>query len=151
VRDGIPECLRRLPGKKAARPVGDRARDQDRHTRRASGELLGDSEDRGLGVERVENGLDQKRVDPAVEQSSRLFGIGDAQRVEGDGAKAGIGYIGRDRRGAVGRSDRAGDKTLAAVLISRDAGRFARQSRPFGIELIGHVRHAVVRLRDAGR
>ena len=51
-------------------------------------EFLGDGEDRGLGVERVEDGLDQQRVDAAVDQPAHLLAIGDAQFVEGDGAKA---------------------------------------------------------------
>ena len=49
---------------------------------------LRDREDRGLGVERVEDGLDQEEIGAAVEQAARLLGIGDAQIVEGDGAKA---------------------------------------------------------------
>jgi hypothetical protein len=80
-----------------------------------------------------------------------LFGIGDAQLVEGDGAKAGIGYVRRNRRGAIGRADCAGDKTLAAVLALCAIGRFPRQARALGVEFIGDVRHAVVGLRDAGR
>ena len=43
---------------------------------------FGDGEDRGLGVERVEDGLDQEGVDAAVDQAAHLLAIGDAQLVE---------------------------------------------------------------------
>ena len=94
-------------------------------------EFVGDGEDRGLGVERVEDGLDQERIDAAGEQPAHLLGIGDAQLVEGDGAKAGIGDVGRDRGGAVGRADGAGDEARAAVLVLRDPRGLARQPRAF--------------------
>ena len=83
--------------------------------------------DRRLGVERVEDGLDQQQVGAAVEQALDLLGIGAAQLVEGDGAEAGIGDVGRDRSGAVGRPERAGDEARAAVLALREIGRRARE------------------------
>ena len=149
MRHRIPERFRRLAGEKPPGAVGDRAGDHDRHADAACGEFLGDGVDRRLGVERVEDGLDQQRIDAAVEQAADLLGIGDAQRVEGDGAKAGIGHVGRNRGGAVGRPDRAGDETLAAVLVLRDGRSLARQPRAFGVELIGDLGHAVIGLRDA--
>ncbi len=83
---------------------------------------VGDGRDRRLGVERVEDGLDQQEVGAALEQALDLLGIGDAQFVEGDGAEARIGHVGRDRGGAVGRPERAGDEARAAVLALRDVG-----------------------------
>ena len=151
VRDRIPERLRRLAGQQAAGTVGDGAGNHHRHVGAARGKLLGDGVERGLGVERVENGLDQQRVDAAVEQPAHLLGIGGAQLVEGDGAEAGIGDVRRDRGGAVGRADGAGDEALAAVLVLRDGGGLARQPRAFRVQFIGDLRHAVVGLRDAGR
>ena len=71
---------------------------------------LGDGEDRRLGVERVEDRLDQQQVGAAVDQPARLLAIGRAQFVEGDGAEARIADVGRDRGGAVGRADGAGDE-----------------------------------------
>ena len=38
--------------------------------------LLGDGIDRGLGVERVEDGLDQQQIGAAVEQSPHLLAVG---------------------------------------------------------------------------
>ena len=55
---------------------------------------LGDGSDRRLGVERVEDGLDQQEVGTAFEQPFGLLGIGAAQLVEGDRAQAGIGDVG---------------------------------------------------------
>ena len=55
----MPEGGRRLAGQGAPRAVGDGARDHQRHRRAALSESLEASEDRRLGVERVENGLDR--------------------------------------------------------------------------------------------
>ncbi len=112
---------------------------------------FGAGEDRRLGVERVEDGLDQQHIDAAIDQSAHLLGIGDAQFIEGDGAEARIQDIGRDRGGAVGRADGAGDKTRAAVLVLRDLRGLACQPGAFEIQLVGDLRHAVIGLRDAGR
>ena len=112
---------------------------------------VGDGRDRRLGVERVEDGLDQQEVGAALEQPLDLLGIGAAQLVEGDGAEAGIGDVGRDRGGAVGRPERAGDEARAAVLALRDVGGGAREPGALDVELVGDARHAVVGLRDAGR
>ncbi len=137
------------PDSSAAGAVGDGAGDHHRH---ADAARLGDSSamavDRRLGVERVEDGLDQQEVGAAVDQPLDLLGIGLAQLVEGDGAEAGIGHVGRDRGGAVGRPDRAGDEARAAVLALRDVGGRAREPRALEVELVGDARHAVVGLRD---
>ena len=65
--------------------------------------------------------------------------------------KLGIEHVGRDRGGAVGRADGAGDKARTAVLVLRDLRRLAREPRAFEVELVGDLRHAVIGLRDAGR
>ena len=80
-----------------------------------------------------------------------LLAIGDAQFVEGDGAEAGIGDVGRDRGGAVGRADGAGDEALLAVLVLRDARGVAGEARAFEVEFVGDLRHVVIGLRDRGR
>ena len=99
------------------RAVGDGAGDHDRHAYAGRRTHL-DGEERGLGVERVEDGLDQQQVGAAVEQPAHLLAVGVAQLVEGDGAEARVGDVGRDRRGAVGRPERAGDKARPAVLAA---------------------------------
>ena len=112
---------------------------------------VGDGGDRRLGVERVEDRLDQEQVGAALDQPLDLLGIGAAQLVEGDGAEAGIGDVGRDRGGAIGRPERAGDEARAAVLRLRDIGGRAREPGALDVELMRDALHAVVGLRDAGR
>ena len=100
-------------------------------------ENLGDGVERGLGVQRVEDGLDQEDVGAAVEQPARLLAIGFAQFVEGDGAEAGIGDVRRDRRGAVGRAEGAGDEARLAVFPGDAYRRGLRQPRAFEVQLVG--------------
>ena len=71
----VPERGRRLPGEQPTRPVGDRAGDHDRHDRATRRRELGDGVDRGLGVERVEDRLDQQHVDRSVEQPTDLLRV----------------------------------------------------------------------------
>ena len=146
----MPERGRRLAGKRAAGKIGDRAGNHDRQTHTLLDENLVAGEDRRLGVQRVEDRLDQDDVGAAVDQPAQLLAIGDAQIVEADGAVAGIVDVRRDRRGAVGRPERAGDEAaLAVFLLSADRGA-AHQPRAVAVEIVDHVLHAVVGLRDGG-
>ena len=88
---------------------------------------------------------------PPSSKSVDLFAIRLAQIVEGDGAVAGIGNVGRDRGGTVGRAEGARDKTRLAVFGDDALGGGARQPRSVAVEFIGEVRHVVVGLRDRGR
>jgi hypothetical protein len=151
MRHRIPKRLGRLPGEQPSGAVGNGARNHYRHADAALFHRLLAGEDGGLGVERVEDGLDQQRVDAAIDQSADLFAVGNAQFVEGDGAKARIENVGRDRCGPVGRADRAGDETLAAVLVLRDARGLASEAGAFEVQFVGDFGHAVVGLRDARR
>ena len=99
MRNRIPECLRRLPGEKPPGSVGDGAGNHHRQADAARLHHFSAGEDRGLGVERVEDRLDQQNIDAAVDQSAHLLGISGAQFIEGDGAEARIEHVGRDRRG----------------------------------------------------
>ena len=144
----IPERLRRLAGEQPAGAIGDRAGDHHRHVDAACLRDLRDRVDRRLGVERVEDRLDQQQIGAAVEQSVDLLGIGLAQLVEGDGAEAGIRHVGRDRSGAVGRPDRAGDEARAAVLGLRVSRGLLCQPGAVDVEFVGVLLHAVIGLRD---
>ncbi len=64
VADRVPEGGRGLAGEGAAGEVGDGAGDHDRQAAGLGEDLLA-GEDRGLGVERVEDGLDQDQVGAA--------------------------------------------------------------------------------------
>ena len=147
----IPERRRRLARQKTSRAIGDGAGDHHRHAHATRIGDVGNGRDRRLGVERVEDGFDQQQVGAALEQSFDLLGIGDAQFVEGDGAEAGIGDVGRDRSGAIGRPERAGDETRAAVLALREIGRRARKPCALDVELMGDALHAVIGLGNARR
>ena len=94
----------------------------------ALGEDLLRRDDRGLGVERVEDRLDEDDLGAAVDQPPHLLGVGVAHLVEGHGAVAGIVHVRRDRQRAVRRADGAGDEAAAAVLLLR-RGRAASRAR----------------------
>ena len=64
VRHRVPERADGLARQRAARAIGDRAGDHDRQLRAVPLEAVVDREERGLGVERVEDGLDQIRSAP---------------------------------------------------------------------------------------
>ena len=151
VPDRIPERFRQLARQQAAGFVGDGARDHHGHVDAALFANLGDGVERRLGVQRVEDGFDQQQIGAAVEQPVDLLAIGFAQIVKGDGAVAGIGDVGRDRGGAVGRAERAGHEARLAVFRRHPFGRRARELCAVAVELIGEVRHVVVGLRDRGR
>ena len=112
---------------------------------------LGDGVDRGLGVERVEDRLDQQHVDRSVEQPPDLFCVRDAQVVERHGAVPGIRDVWRDRRCPVRRTDGAGDEPPPAVLAFGHEGGVAGDRRAGAVEVVGELAHAVVGLRDRGR
>ena len=59
--------------------VGDGAGNHHRQADAAGRHDFGEGEDRGLGVERVEDRLDQQHIDTAVDQSAHLLAISGAQ------------------------------------------------------------------------
>ena len=79
-------------------------------------EDLADGDQRGLGVERVEDGLDQQQIDAAGDQGAHLLGVGGLHLVEGDHAEAGVVGVGRVGERDGQRADGAGDEALPAGL-----------------------------------
>ena len=77
-------------------------------------EDLADGDQRGLGVERVEDGFDQQQVDAAGDEGAHLLRVGGLHLVEGDDAEAGIVGVGRVGERDGERPDGAGDEALAA-------------------------------------
>ena len=147
----IPERFRQLSRQQPARLVGDGTGDHHGHV---DATFFGDFRnrvERGLGVQRVKDSFDQQHVRAAVEQAVDLFAIGLAQIVEGDGAIAGVGNVGRDRRGTIGRSQCAGDEARLAVLGADAHRRGAGEFCAVAVQFVGEVRHVVVGLRDRGR
>src|SRR6266516_3909883 len=59
---------------------------------------LRNGKERGFGVERVEDGFDQQKIDVSFEQGLGLIEIGLFELIEGDGAESRIVYIWRNRR-----------------------------------------------------
>ena len=147
----IPERFRQLPGQQAAGFISDGARDHHGYVDVTLFADFGDGVEGGLGVQRVEDGFDQQQIGAAVQKAVDLFAIGFAQIVEGDGAVAGVGHVGRDRRRAVGRTERAGDEARPAVFGRDACGSVAAEPRAIAVEFIGQIRHVVIGLRDRGR
>ncbi len=107
-------------------------------------------EDRRLGVQRVEDGLDQKDVDAPFGQGLGLLGIGHAQLLEGDVARARVVDVGRNRRGLRLRAEGAGDEPRPvgrAVLVAGLAGEPGRGQ----VHLAGRVFEVIVGLGDPRR
>ena len=124
------------PDRVRPRAVGDGDRGHHRPADAALVERPLDREQRGLGVQRVEDRLDQQEVDAAVEQPERLLAVGGLELVEGDGARAGVVDVARQRGGLVRRPERAGHEAGAARLRRhRRVGRRARGPRRGDVDL----------------
>ncbi len=142
VLDGVPPGFDGLAGEVAPASIDDRDRDEEGQLRRD----LFDRRDRRLGVERIEDRLDQQEVDASVAQPARGHRVAVTKLVECDGAVRGIVDIGRKRKGDVGRAERA---RYEPVLVSVDDR--PRQPRARDVDLVRQVLEPVVRLRDRGR
>ena len=114
-------------------------------------EMLFDREQRGLGVERVEDGLDHQQIRAAIQQAADGLAITLHQLIETDVARAGIVHVRRDRSGTRGRSQHAGDEArLVRNLRLEFIAHPARQFRAGQIQFIGQVCHAVIGQRHGG-
>ena len=149
VADRGPERLGDLAGQGAPAGVGDGAGDDHRPPPAALLEHRLDGEDRRLGVQGVEDRLDEDQVRPTVEQAVGGLGVRRHELVEGHVAGAGVVDVGRDGRRPRGRAERAGDVPL---LVRRLRGRLVGDpaGEPGGleVELVGQLLHAVVGQRD---
>jgi hypothetical protein len=120
-------------------------RDHHRHPDGGGLEQRVDREQRGLGVERVEDGLHQQEIGAAVEQAACPLGVGGHQLVERDVAEARVVDVGRERRAAVGRAEHArheaGQIGVAGLGLVRGV---AGKTGGGVVELVDQVRHAVV-------
>ena len=72
-RDRGPECVDRLARQRAAAAIGDRDRDHHRQPDALRLESLLDGHERGLGVQRVEDGLKEQHVGAAVDEAADLL------------------------------------------------------------------------------
>ena len=112
---------------------------------RAHGAPAGD--DRRLRVERVEDRLDQDRVDAAAQQRFDLFLVGVGERRERDRPVAGVLDLRRQRQRHVGGADGAGDESLTPVDAVRLVGGLAGEAGGDLVEFDDLVDGVVVALR----
>src|ERR1700726_4480624 len=68
VRNRSPECFDGLPGKSASASVRDRSGHHDRQAHAGGLKIFVDRKKRGLGIQRIENGFDQKDIDAALDE-----------------------------------------------------------------------------------
>ena len=123
----------------------------DRPAAAALGEEGLDRADGGLGVEGVEDRLDQQQVGAAVDQAAGRDQVGVVQLGEADVAHAGVVDVGRDRGRAGGGAERAGDVARPRRVGGGDRlDRGAREPRRLVVDLVGELLHAVVAQRDRG-
>ena len=114
VRDGNPEGFDGLAGERASAAVHDGDGGDHRHAVAGGLEIFLDGEERGFGVERVEDGFEEQQVGAAFDQGAGLRGVDFAQAVEGDAARGGVRDVLRNRGGARGRAQGAGDEAAPA-------------------------------------
>ncbi len=127
----------------SVRPL--RSNDRHRDPQRQLGGGRAGGGDRGLGVQRVEDRLDQQQVGPAVGQRPDLLFVRGLDLVEGDGAVGGILHPRGQRERDVHRADRAGHEPAARLV-----GGLAGQLGAAQVHLPHQRLQAVVGLADAG-
>ena len=147
-----PERLGHLPRQRPAGRVGDGPGDDHRPTAAVLLEQRLDGEDRRLGVEGVEDRLDDEEVGTAVDQASAGVGVRRDELVVGHVAGAGVVDVGRDGRGAGGGAQGSGDVPRAVRRLPRHlVADPPRQPGRLEVDLVGEVLEAVVAQRDRRR
>ncbi|KAG0923682.1 hypothetical protein G6F31_019409 [Rhizopus arrhizus] len=124
------EGLGGLPGQGASRCIGDGAGNHHRQACTACVKGLLQRVQRGLGIERVEDGFDHQRVGATVDQALDRFAVGVAQFVEAGVAEAGIVDVGADGSGAACRADHPDDEAWLPPPCSARTPGVAGDSRP---------------------
>ena len=150
VGEGEPERLHGLAVEHAAGAVGDRARYEDRQPGAGGLEHLVQRDQSGLGVERIEDRLQQDEVDPALYQGLRRLAVRAAEGVKVDRALARIVHVRRDREGLVGGAEHARDEA-GPLGGGRCIGGLPRDPGAGEIEGAHGAAEAVVLLRHPVR
>ncbi|MNY32985.1 hypothetical protein D3C86_1672350 [compost metagenome] len=89
-------------------------------------------EDRGFGVEGVEDGFDQDQVGAALDQALGGFGVVFHQLIKGHVAVARVIDVRRQRASAAGRTEHAGDEArLVRGFQGLGVGHLACKARAF--------------------
>ena len=149
----LPERSDGLPGQRASGAIGDRARDHERCDDTGVGGVAAGGDDRCLGVERVEDRLDEQQIDPAGDEPGDLLAVGLGEVVERHRPVAGVFHTRRQRERDVGRADGARHPPLAPVCKSGGIGGASRQPGAGDVDLVdqGRVAEPVLALGDGGR
>ena len=150
VPDRVPECLGDLTGQRPPGGIGDGARDDQRPAAAALLEQRLDGEDGRLGVQRIEDGLDDQQIGTAVDQTVGRLQVRGDQLVVGNVARTRVVDVRRDRRRARGRADGAGD-VAGFVRGAELVGGLARQGGAGVVELVGQLVHVVIGQRHRVR
>ena len=153
VADAVPERLDGLARERPPGRVDDRAGDDERE---AHAELLlqaPDREDRGLGVEGVEDRLDEEDVGAALEQAGGRLAVGRLELLPRGVPRGRVVDVRRERGRPVGRPQRSGDVAGAGRVrplrfVGRGAGEAGRRDVHLADDVVAQ---AVVGLGDAGR
>ena len=145
--DGVVEGFHGLARQRPARSVGNRAGND--YGQGAPQTVAGahDSVQRRLGIERVENGLDQQQVGAALHQRARGDLVGGREPVEIGGPVAGILHARRQRGSAVGGAQAAGHEVRPAVAPLGRVRGLAGDLRRCAVDVGYPVLKPVVRLR----
>ena len=150
VAHAVPKRGHRLTAQNAARSVGHGAADDEGQALAAGFKEFFDGKQRGLGVERVKNRLDQQHIAAAFHQGLNLLVIGSAQFFKRDVAGTGVVHVGADA-GRLGRGTQSADHIARLIggreFVASSAGDFCRLQ----VHLAGQVLHVVVGLGHGGR
>ncbi len=102
-------------------------------------EVTRDPEYGGLGVQRVEDGLDEQQVGPAVDEPPRRLCVGFGELVEGDVPETGVVDVGRERRRPVRRARGRPPRSEASPACREAVRRLAGDAGRLVVELVGEV------------
>src|SRR5581483_3070902 len=118
--------------------VDDSHRNHERQSQFQFVETLLDGEERGLRVERVEDGLDEQNIHAALNQRAGLRVVGGAKLFEGYGPGGGVLHILRNGGGTAGGANGSGDEAMAAWVARAKALGGAPRTRCAGQVQLAH-------------
>ena len=145
VADGVPERFSRLARERAARGVGDRARNHQRQTEAAGLKGFVNREQRGLEHERVEDRLAEQEVGTGVDERVDLFAVSVAHLDERHVALGGIVDVAGHRERLVRRSNGTSDEGIFARMGGLEGiDRLAGDLHGGRVEFADEVAHLVV-------
>ena len=147
--EGEPERLDGLAVEHAARAIGDGARDEDGQPGSGGLEHFVQRDQGRLGVQRIEDRLQENEIDPAVHQGLRRLAVGGAEGGKVDPPRARVVHVRRDREGLVGGPQCAGDEArplgggCGVRCLARDPGAGEIEGAHLAGEAVVLLGHAV--------